>query len=88
MGTIIGISIGVYDKCLVPVLLEALVMSHPPRVMLDVGITGTRYFGYICRVKKLFTVFKNGKFTRPTDLLEYFPIRKSCSHSLVALMLI
>lgn len=34
MGTVIGISIGVYDKCLVPVLLEALAMSHPLRVML------------------------------------------------------
>ena len=51
-------------------------MAYPLRVILDVGITRTRPFGHICHVKKLFTMFKNGKFIRPTDLLEYFPIRK------------
>ena len=51
-------------------------MAYPLRVILDVGITRMRPFGYICHVKKLFTMFKNGKFIRPTDLLEYFPIRK------------
>jgi hypothetical protein len=40
----------------------------------------------VYHVKKLFTAFKNGKFVRPTDLLECFPIRKSCSHFLAALM--
>lgn len=43
-------------------------MAYPLRVILDVGITRTRPFGYICHVKKLFTMFKNGKFIRPTDL--------------------
>lgn len=61
-------------------------MAHTLRVILDVGITRTRHFGYVCHVKKMFTMFKNGKFIRPTDLLEYFLMRKSCSRFLVALM--
>lgn len=52
--------------------------GYPLRVILDVGITRTRPFEYICHVKKLFTMFKNGKFIRPTDLWS-ISNKKSCS---------